>query len=151
MMAQQFGRREQILLGVLLGLGVVYLFWTYVLSKQVEAFKDNREDLKQITTTLEQGRVKVASLPREKLRLAAAQEKLSLLEQEFTNDLQDGAILLDIGLDDSLKDSLKVTLVQPGDAISKGEYLELPFRFTVTGDYLKVLEFLKKLENLPNI
>lgn len=148
-MWERLSQRERsllVVLGVVVGL---YLFWTFLLEWQLETFREVRYQLKIATARLEKGRQLTGSLSREKEALRTAEERLATIAPRFAIDLGDGTVLADIGLA-AARQGVTVTLVRPGAVETKDHYLELPIEFGVEGDYPRVLEFLRKMENLAS-
>ncbi|MEW6172696.1 MAG: type 4a pilus biogenesis protein PilO [Bacillota bacterium] len=148
-MWQKLSHREQILLIVLAAVGFIYVFWTYIFQPQLQALGEMRRELKTANARLEQGRDIVSSFRRAELAVQEAETRFSKVAPWFNNDVQDGTILVDIGLE-AAKRGVAVTLVRPGESVKAEHYCELPFEFTVRGDYGQVLEFIDKVENLAN-
>lgn len=149
-MWQKLSRREQVLLTALGAILVLFLYWTYLLQPQVNACDMTMKELAAADERLKNGKSIVDSLGREELAEKVVEKQFTAVWPKFNTEMQDGAILVDIGLE-AVKQGVDVTLVRPAQVVDKNYYLELPFEFTVRGDYLKVMEFIKKMENLTNI
>lgn len=149
-MWRRLSQRERVLVLLLAAIVVFYLLWVYVLQPQIKAFSDLRRELAMATVRLEKGRDVARSLERQRLAVAEAEKQFARVATRFEHDLRDGAVLVDIGLE-AARQGVAVTLVRPAAVIQKEHYLELPFEFVVRGDYLRVLEFIRKVENLSNL
>lgn len=149
-MWQRLNRREQVLLGILGAILVLYIYWSYVFTPLYQNFEDTRHELKMVSQRLRKGEDVANARQRWEAAVREAEENLSAVSVRFNNDLSDGAVLVEIGLEAS-RQGVKVTLVRPAEVVRKDHYLELPLEFTATGNYPQVLEFIKKLENLANL
>lgn len=149
-MWQRLSQREQLLLGATVGMVLLYCCWTYVFLPLYQRFEDAHLKLEMASERLAKGQDVAGERRRWEAAVREAEEELSLVSPRFNTDLQDGAVLVEIGLE-AVQQEVKVTRVRPARVIRKDHYVELPFEFTVTGDYPKVLEFIRKLENLPNL
>ncbi|MEW6447047.1 MAG: type 4a pilus biogenesis protein PilO [Bacillota bacterium] len=128
----------------------IYCFWIYILAPQIQDARDAREELRLAAARLEKSQHIAGSLKREKAALKEAEKEIEALSASFDTDLRDGLIFVDIGLE-AARRNIAVTLLQPAAPVQKEHCLELPFQFTVQGDYRQVLEFIKKMENLTNV
>lgn len=150
-MWQRLNRREQVLLIVLGVMVVLYFYWAYLLQPQLQAIGEVRRELEMATARLEKGQDIAGSIRRWELALREAEKESAAVAPRFNNDFRDGMLLADIGLE-AARQGLAVTLVRPAEVVSReGNYLELPLEFAVRGDYRRVLEFIKKIENLTNV
>jgi len=149
-MWQRLSRREQLLLGAIVGIVLLYCYWTYAFLPLYQRFEDARLKLAMVQERFVKGQDVAGERRRWEVAVQKAQAELSRVSPRFSADLQDGAVLVEIGLE-AVRQGVKVTHVRPAGVIRKDHYLELPLEFTVTGDYPKVLEFIKRLENLPNL
>ncbi|MGQ9513019.1 type 4a pilus biogenesis protein PilO [Thermodesulfitimonas sp.] len=147
---EKLSQREKVLLVLLGTIIVLYLFGTFLLGPQLAAFREVREQLRIATARLEKGRNIAASYSQEKEALRAAAERLAPLASRFDIDLGDGAVLVDIGLE-AARQGVAVTLVRPGVVGQQEHYFELPIEFAVQGDYRRVLNFIRKVENLASL
>ncbi|MEW6182939.1 MAG: type 4a pilus biogenesis protein PilO [Bacillota bacterium] len=149
-MRQKLARREQFLLFVLGVLIVTYLYWLYLLQPQLTARNNVLSELETANELLKKGQNIAESLPRAEQAQEDVKKQLSKVMPKFSNEMQDGAVLVDIGLT-AVKQGVDVTLVRPARVVDKKYYLELPFEFQVRGDYPQVMQFISKIENLANI
>lgn len=149
-MWQKLGRREQVLIVLLGAVLVLYLDWTYLFQPQLKARNEMLAELNEANKRYETGQDIADSLSREELAQRDVKKRLSAVTPKFSYEMQDGVVLVDIGLE-AVKQGVDVTLVRPAEVVNKQYYLELPFEFAVRGDYRRVMDFISKIENLANI
>ncbi|MEW6574404.1 MAG: type II secretion system protein GspM, partial [Bacillota bacterium] len=54
-MWQRLNRREQVLLGILGAILVLYIYWSYVFTPLYQNFEDTRHELKMVSQRLRKG------------------------------------------------------------------------------------------------
>ncbi len=148
-MWERMGSREKVLIVSLLIAGLIYVFYSYILTPQLNSYTENQTKLaamlQEITTT----EAKVKTINQETEAAGQAQQKLAATQQNFMTDMVDGQALVRIALD-AQANGVKINSFTPGTVTDQTHFLSLPFNFSITGNYLGVLGFLEKLESLPN-
>jgi len=140
--------REKILLAVL-GFCVV-IFAVFLLLPQYDAFTKNRETLAELEARVKAAEKVLASEKTERDLALKAAEELNEVKPAFNNRMTDGLAVTYIGME-AVESSVRIDSFVPAGVVNKGNYLELPIKFKVSGDYPNVVEFIKKLEELPNL
>jgi type IV pilus assembly protein PilO len=146
-MMQRLNRNQRNLLWSLVALVLICCFWMCVFRQQLAELKALNTRLEAAETRLQQQRVEPESLTLLEAAAVEAEARLLGLQERFSRDLRDGSVVADIGIAAS-RAGVTVHSLRPGSVNQKEHYLELPLEIKVRGDYERVLEFFRQIENL---
>lgn len=152
-MLQKLSKREKIMLAVLVVLIMIVGFYKYLLTPQLEAYKEMTQRLDQAELELQNAKTFSKSGDKLNEQIRQNEERLSQLQSQFEAEVRDGAGLVKLAMQ-SLND--KVTLIgfKPLPVQDQKYYYEVPFRIKLRGDYVNVLGYFKNLEQqkaIPNV
>lgn len=142
--------RERKIILVLGAVSVLTVFYLYVLSPQIEVLGVIRQDTVTVEQELAAAERLLAAVPAQQEALDRATAELDNLWPLFATDMQDGAMVVDVGLR-AIEDGVAITLFRPLAVVEKEHLLELPIEIGVRGAYPSVLSYLQSLQDLPNV
>lgn len=149
-MWNNLGNREKILLSVLGAGGTIFLFIWFIFLPQVKAYAETRNQLRDNQAKLAAAEALAASFPREKESLILAEEKLKQFDVYFRNNVKSGASIMEVGFK-AQKSGVEIKQFKTAGVVNKQYYLELPFKYTIEGQYPDAVLFVKEMENLSNL
>lgn len=149
-MWQKLQPREKILLAVLGVCLVIFAVFYFLLLPQYDTFTKNRETLAELEAKVKAADKVLASERAERDLALKAAEELNEVKPVFNNRMTDGLAVTYIGME-AIRTSVRIDSFVPAGIVNKGNYLELPIKFKVSGDYPNVVKFIDKMEKLPNL
>jgi type IV pilus assembly protein PilO len=147
---QNLSVRERKIILVLGAVSALTVFYLYVLSPQIEALGAIRQDTATVEQELATAERLLAAVPTQREALERAEADLDNLRSLFVTDMQDGAMIVDVGLR-AIEDGVAIILFRPLAVVEKEHLLELPIEIGVRGAYPSVLSYLQSLQGLPNV
>lgn len=151
-MWQRLQPREKILLATLGACVVLFLLFYFLLIPQYDAYNANKEQLAGLEAQARAYENVLASEQKESELAARAAALLSEVKPFFDERMNDGLSVAKIGIEAD-NANVRMDSFKPADIVNKGSYLELPAKFEVSGDYLDVIHFFKRMEGqgMPNL
>jgi len=142
--------REKIMLAILGLICTCVILFKYLLIPQFIAYSENKNMLADLQSKVQVAESVVRSQNQETDLARRVNEQLSELNPLFNNKMNDGLALVDIGLK-ALESNVEIISFVPSAIVDKAIYLELPAKFEVRGDYRNVINFINKIEALPDL
>jgi type IV pilus assembly protein PilO len=144
-------RERERKLALVLGASIAAaLFYLYLLSPQLAALGEIRREVAAVERELAAAESILARASAQREALARAEAELQQLRDLFAADVQDGALIVDVGLR-AAEDGVQIVLFRPLPIVEADHLLTLPLEIGVRGAYPAVLNYLKSLQSLPNI
>lgn len=122
-------------------------FICLLLFPQLRACTAVRNELVENRDKLSQAMAAAASLDEEENRLAALKKRFDEVNAIFRTEMRGGTAIILLGLQ-SASDRLEIIGLEPGTIKKNGHTLEIPLKLAVQGDYIALLAFINKIENL---
>ncbi|TDA67745.1 MAG: hypothetical protein D9V47_09520 [Clostridia bacterium] len=141
--------RDKTLLVIVAAVAMVFLFYRFVWAARWPAYQEARQELAELENQLEQARGKVSRLPAVEKRWEAAKRELAQTRQQFRLNLLAGDPYLELAREAEAR--AEITSLQPGEVKDNGSYLELPLVLKARGPYLSLVNFIERVEKLPNL
>lgn len=141
--------RDKTLLVIVVAVAMVFLFYRFVWAAQWPAYREARQRLAELEDQLEQAMGKVSRLPVVKKRWETAKRELAQTQQQFRLNLLAGDPYLELAREAEAR--AEITSLQPGEVKDNGSYLELPLVLKARGPYLSLVNFIERVEKLPNL
>lgn len=151
-MWQRLQPRERILLATLGACVFLFLLIYFLFIPQYDAYNTNKEQLAGLEAQARAYENVLASERKESELAARAAAVLSEVKPFFDERMNDGLSVAKIGIEAD-NANVRMDSFKPADIVNKGTYLELPAEFKVSGDYLDVIHFFKRMEGqgMPNL
>ncbi|MDD4239612.1 MAG: type II secretion system protein GspM [Desulfotomaculaceae bacterium] len=151
-MWQRLQPREKILLATLGVCVVLFLLIYFLLLPQYDAFTRDRAQLADLEDKARAAENVLASERKESELAAEAAALLGEVNPFFDNEMNDGLAVAHVGFV-ATKANVRMDSFKPADIVNQGSHLELPTKFEVSGDYLDVIYFFKRMEGagMPNL
>jgi len=149
-MWQRLQLREKIMLAVLGFTCLCFILFKFLLIPQFIAYGENKDILADLRLKVQVAEAVVRSQNQEIDLARRVNEQLNELNPLFNNDMNDGLALVHIGLI-AVESNVEIISFVPSAIVNKTIYLELPAKFEVRGDYRDVINFIGKIEALPDL
>lgn len=133
-------------LSALLVLVWACLLFRFLLAPQWHEYQRVSSDLALARARLASYKITAASVEEEEERLAEVRKLLEGEGKSFSTEVQDGGAVTLLGLGVAAE-GLEINALEPGKARVDRNIRELPFKVIVSGDYLRLINFLNRLEN----
>jgi|GEM_PF-4019142 len=149
-MFSRLSRREKVLIWAALTLGLVSLFYRYVLAGQMVRYMELQGRLQSATVKQMHLLRTAKQLDRVQRETEQAETELASLNALLATKIHAGNVLIQIEFR-AKESGVALQACLPKPIIDHGTYAELPADLTVSGDYRHILGFINALENLPNL
>ncbi|OPY57733.1 MAG: Pilus assembly protein, PilO [Pelotomaculum sp. PtaU1.Bin035] len=149
-MWQRLRPREKFMLSILVFAGLCSILFKFILIPQYNIHIKSKARLADLRLKLQADKDVIRTQQQEIDEAVKVTEQLNEIKPLFNNEMGDGLALVQIGLQ-AVESNVDVLSFIPSVIVDKGDYLELPFRMEVRGDYYEVCSFIKKIEALPNL
>ncbi|ABO49574.1 hypothetical protein Dred_1039 [Desulforamulus reducens MI-1] len=131
------------LLAVIAGVLMVFLIYHQLMS-----LKAARQEALSLESALTQTNSQLQSLVKLQKQAVNIQEQIDKLEQVMPAEPLEDLLIKDLQANASIHD-LHLLEISFDDYINQKDYGEIPFNFTLEGQYLGLLDFLKDLQRGP--
>lgn len=139
------GRKMVLLTLITFILGACFYF--LILSPQLKSYAMTKEQLKMKQAQLHKYEAILHTKQKENNKTAELKSEFLELAPYFYTDYK-GSALVYIGIK-AADHCVSIDNLEPGGIVEKDDYLELPLRLTIKGNYKNVLMLLDEIENLP--
>lgn len=141
--------RDKTLLVMMIMVAMLFLFYRFFWAAQWPAYQEARQEVVELEGQLEQARGKVSRLPAVEKRWEAAKRELAQTQRQFRFNLLAGDPYWELAREAQAR--AEITSLQPGEVKDNGSFLELPLVLKARGHYLSLVNFIERVEKLPNM
>lgn len=149
-MGNKLGKREKVLLVILLLIALFYTLYHFVLGPQVKAYQNKVARLKEAQAILGRLDAEVDALKSEAAALEQTRDRLEKLTAKFSTQMQDGLFLVQFG-QLAEKNKVQVRKFKPVEVVDSGYILILPVEIELRGAYPSLILIIDYLENVANL
>lgn len=142
--------REKVLISLLILLTIFFGFYRLVLQQQITTYQDNQAQLSETHRELATARAITAQEKAGREMARGVEKNLNTVLPAFNTQMQSGSALVDLAWK-AYNKQVFLEEVKPMPLVEKPFYRDIPLALKISGPYNKVIEFIKVLEDLPNV